>query len=260
MKKIFSILISLFLSFYSLSISAQNNEEVTISPDRPGAGTGPAVMPKKYFQIESGFTYEQTNDDNLRTDIFSYNQLLLRYGLFSFAEFRFSGDFTETKFDDNGSKSSISGFGPVNLGTKISIYEGNKCIPQTALLINAAIPKTGKVEYQVSNLAPSAYLLFQNNLTDNLSLAYNLGLEWDGESSEPATFYSIGLGYSITDKLSTYIENYGNLNSDNNSFYLDGGVAYLVTNKLQLDFYVGMDVKGIKKEMQLNIGIAWQIP
>ena len=260
MKTKFRVLIYLFFSFYSLNISAQNSEEITVLPDRPGVGTAPAVMPHKYFQIESGVSYEQTNYSNLRTDIFSYNQLLLRYGLFSFAELRLSGDFTKTKFDDNGLKSSISGFGAVNLGTKFFFFKGTKFLPQTGLFINVAIPKTGKEEYQVSNLAPSAYLLFQNNLNDNLSLTYNFGLEWDGETNEPATFFAIALGYSINDKLSTYIENYGTFYSGSNSFYFDTGVAFLLTKKLQLDFYTGMDLTGIKKEMQLNIGIAWQIP
>lgn len=239
---------------------AQNDEQVIISPDRPGMGTGPGVMPHKYFQIESGFIYEQSNTGNVRTDVFSYNQLLFRYGLLPFAELRLSGDFTETRTDIGGVKSSLLGMGPINIGTKIHFYQGTKYIPETGILLNAAIPGTGLEEYRVEHIAPSVYMLFQNNLTENFSLAYNLGAEWDGTNNQPAWFYALGLGYGISDKLSTYIEHYGSLSDGANAFYLNTGLAYLLTPKWQIDAYAAMDMKGIDQLLQLNLGIAWLIP
>lgn len=258
-QKLKYIIIIIFLIFTSKLI-AQTNEEITISPDRPGVGTPPSLIPKKHFQIETGFLYEQVSTDGITTKIYSFNQSLFRYGLFSFAELRVSGDYTKTKVKLPINDSIVIGFGPLNLGTKISIYQGQKIIPKIALMVNLTLPNTGKEQYRTANLAPSAYLLFQNSLSDKLSLGYNIGLEWDGESDKPTTFYAITLGYGFTDKLSAYIENYGYLSSDANVFYFDGGFAYLLTNKLQLDMYAGINSKGIDKDLQFNIGLSWLIP
>jgi hypothetical protein len=258
-KEIRCIILLVFLSFPIL-IVAQTNEDLTISPDRPGVGTPPSLVPKKHFQFETGFLYEKASSDGITTKTCSYNQSLFRYGLFSFAELRLSSDFTKTKVEWSGNDTTYTGFGPINLGTKISLFEGQKFIPEIALMVNVILPKTGKKQYQTTNAAPSVYLLFQNSLTDKLSLGYNIGLEWDGESNKPVTFYAVTLGYGFTDKLSAYIENYGYFISGDNAFYFDAGLAYLLTNKLQLDVYGGIDAKGVNKDAQFNVGLAWLFP
>jgi hypothetical protein len=253
-------LLILIFSFFSSIILAQTNEELAISPDRPGVGTPPSVVPKNHFQIETGFLFEQSNDNDIKTNVYSYNQSLFRFGLFSFAELRLSGDYTKTTVKFPMSDSTVLGFGPINIGTKISIYKGKGIIPKTALLVNLTLPKTGKEEYRSANLAPSVYLLFQNSISDKLALGYNIGLEWDGETSKPTTFYAVNLGYSFTDKFSVFVEHYGYLISGANTFYFDGGIAYLLTNKLQLDTYAGIDAKGANKDLQFNVGLSWLIP
>jgi hypothetical protein len=260
MKKSIKYTILVIFSIFPTMLIAQTNEELDISPDRPGVGTPPSLVPKKHFQLETGFLYEQGTTDVTTTRVYSYNQSLVRYGLFSFAELRISGDFTKTVIKLSRIDSFIIGFGPLKLGTKILIYHGQKMIPKIAIMGNLTIPNTGKGPYQSNNLAPSVYLLFQNSLSDNLLIGYNIGLEWDGESNILTTFYAANIGYCFTGKLSAYFENYGFLASNANAFYLDGGIAYLLTNKLQLDFYTGIDAKGVNKDIQFNIGLSWLIP
>jgi hypothetical protein len=260
MKHQSKLSIFVILIFLSTFTFAQNGTDLTVSADRPGVGTPPSVMPVNHFQIETGFLYEKSTVDNSTTKLFSYDQSLFRYGLLSFAELRLSGDFTKTKIGFAGTDTSFTGFGPINFGTKISILKGKGIIPATSLLVNVTLPKTGKKEYQTTNAAPSIYLLFQNSLTDKLSLGYNLGLEWDGVSDKPTTFYAVNLGYGITEKLSCYIENYGYLISGGNDFFVDGGFAYQLTDKLQLDLYGGIDTKGAKTDSQISAGISWLIP
>ena len=46
--------------------------------------------------------------------------------------------------------------------------------------------------------------MFENTLSDNLSLGYNVGAEWDGLTPSPATFLALGLGYSIAEDLGCF--------------------------------------------------------
>jgi hypothetical protein len=254
------LFISLLVSLFSISTFAEQDETPSISPDRPGVGTPPSVIPVKTFQIESGFLFEKSGDGSDTNKSYSFEQTLLRYGLFSFAEVRLGTDFTKTTTESVVENSSITGFGPIQLGTKVAFLEEKGILPKTALLCNFTLPTFGKAEFRPAHVAPSIYLLMQNSISSTLSLGYNVGLEWDGEDSKPSKFYAVNLGLGLSDKLSCFVENYGYFNSGASDIYFDAGLAYLIKNNLQLDIYGGINAKGSTSYTQISIGIAYRFP
>jgi hypothetical protein len=260
MKKIFGLFVIISLSLITYNSFSQTTAEQPISPDRPGVGTPPSLVPENHFQLETGFLYDRSHPDGTTTKVYSYNQSLFRFGVLSFAEIRLSTDYTKTEVKNSDGTASVTGFGPITLGTKIALLQEKRVIPQTSLMANFTLPKTGLADYRVNNVAPSVYLLFQNSLSDDVSLGYNIGLEWDDDSNQSTTFYAVNLGLRLTDKLSCFVENYGYFNPTSNDFYVDGGLAYLLTKKIQLDVSGGISTKGGNANTQINAGFSWLIP
>ncbi len=230
-----------------------------ISADRPGVSTPPSLVPQNGFQFELGFAFERSNQSGTTTRSYSWNQSLFRFGLLSFAEIRLATYYVKTEVLSSEGTSTVNGFGPLALGTKVALFKEKGLRPQTSLMANALLPKTGLEAYRVKNLAPSVFLLFQNDLSAKLVLGYNIGLLWDGESHAPSTFYAINLGLNLSGKLSCYAENFGYLNPSGNAFYLDAGLAYLLTPRMQLDVSGGLSTKGGHRDVQFSAGFSWLI-
>jgi len=239
---------------------AQTGEPPAISPDRPGVGTPPSLVPKNHLQVEAGFSFNHFHDDDVTTDLYSWAQLLVRFGLFSFAEVRFSTDIIHTRQEAFSGTSSSTGLSAFSVGTKVALFPARGALPQAAVMLNFILPDTGKAEYQVQNIEPAVFLLFQNTLSDRLNLGYNLGWAWAGESNRPTTFYAVNLGLDLTGALNVFIESYGYLGSDGNNHFIDGGFAYQLTGRLQIDASGGLSTKGADADTQVGFGLSWLFP
>ncbi len=166
---------SLFLVF-PMILSAQN--DVALSTDRPTMCAAPYVISQKHLQLESGVESGWNNWHSI-----TLPTAMLRYGLTRFAEVRLQYTGTlgqnEGSWDYNASQ--------LALGTKMKITDGNKWIPQISFLTNLLIPCT-KTMHKTMHVAPQAYLLFQNDISNKFSVCYNLGAEWNGINATPSTF------------------------------------------------------------------------
>lgn len=248
-----------FFMVMTCTLVGWTSEDEPISPDRPGVGTPPSLVPKNRLQLEIGFSYERSDLDGTMTKAYSWNQSLFRFRLLSFAEIRLATYFAKTEVETADGTSVTNGFGPLNLGTKIALLREKGVIPQTSLMANFLIPKTGLPDYRVKNIAPRVLLLFQNSLSDKLSLGYNIGLVWNGESRQPATFYAVNLGLTLSGKLTCYAENYGLFNPTESAFFMDAGLAYLLSRRIQLDVSGGINTRGGKRNAQISVGFSWLI-
>lgn len=245
MKK---VLLLILMVFSFARIFAQ---EVEFTADRPGASTGPAIVGKGVIQWEQGMQY----DGDGAKGSFTYSNTLLRYGLFDGVEVRLGGD--AFSYDYFGSwKSAFSGLG---IGAKIRCCDEQGAIPAVAVLADLQIPGTGTKGFAAEYLTPSLYLLFENTLSDELSLGYNVGAEWDGLTPSPATFLVVGLGYSVTDDLGCFVESYNYLAKEGNAYCADFGLSYMVARKVQVDVAANLDLCNPSQCWSVSFGVAWQI-
>lgn len=235
----------------------QSGGELWMEPDRPGVATGTGVVPFKKVMWETGFEATLGSEYSvlLPTTMF-------RFGITRFAELRVQYDGSLVR---DGQKHWSYNVAPLVLGTKVHIFDGSEqhdWIPKMALMLNLAIPSTPQLA-QTMHLAPSAYLLFANDVTPWLNISYNVGVEWDGVQAKPATFLALCLGFSVTDNVGAYIESYNYITDYGRNTAarcnLGAGFNFMVHERVQLDVYAAINAKEPAAKSHAGLGVAWLI-
>lgn len=249
------IIICSFLMLATTICHAQ--EELPIlSADRPGNTWGTEVLHWHKVSWENGFAFESSSDEG---QAITLNSTIVRYGLFENMELRVGTDFLMFKEVEDEHFSPLS-VAPLTIGTKIKVYDGTNILPSVGLLAEFKSPHVGTKDLLPSHLAPSTYLLFENDITDWLSVCYNAGLEWDGETAIPTTFLSLGLFFGISDDIGAFVETYNYIHPEQENQYLTGfGVSWMASHRLQLDLAGDLDFKNLGKYFSVGCGVAWMI-
>lgn len=254
-----------FISFGFVSFTLLSQENQPLEPlitDRPDATESPIAMPKGFFQLETGAIFESFDDQSVKTETFTYNTTLLRYGLLNNLELRLGWDFIEGNTSINGQQLDdvTSGFNPLLLGFKTTISEEKGLLPTIGFLGHLYLPFTASTDYRPETTGVDFRFSFSNTLSDRSSLSYNLGARWRDDSPEAAYLYTLAYGYGITDKFGVYAELYGDFPEDNKANHLwDAGLTYLINNNFQLDATVGTSfTKG--QDILLSAGFSYRIP
>ena len=252
----------LFFALFGITRMSFAQDAPAISADRPGMATGPDVMPFLKVQLETGFEGGQIG--SFRTPAFLMPTTMLRFGVTRFAELRLEYDGSLFRKHDRQWDYDVQ---PLVIGTKVKIFEGYKWVPKVSLLANLAIPLRKPEVYSdgyLPHVAPSLYLLFQNDVTDWFNIGYNVGAEWSGDSHIPSTFLALCLGFNITDNFGAFVESYnyftrygkGNTEAECN---LDFGFTYTVHPRVQLDLYGMFNCQNPKDFNGIGLGVAWLI-
>jgi len=230
-----------------------------IVPDRPGQTNPPNVVASGTVQLETGFSRETDKAGGIQTINYLYNTSLVRVGLMTNCELRLVVEYTGTRTDSGSQSSAMQGFNPVSVGTKIAICPEKGMIPQTAMNVTFTLPYFGRREFRPSFLAPSFILLMQNTLSEELSLGYNLGLQWDGEQPNATAVYSISPSLTVAKGLSVFAEFYG-FSTENSvpDYRADIGFACLVNDDVQIDISAGIGLNTIAPDSFVAFGLAWQ--
>ena len=230
-----------------------------IVPDRPGQTNPPNVLASGTVQIETGFSRETDKTGGIQTINYLYNTSLVRIGLITNCELRIVVEYAGTRTDSSAQSSALQGFNPVSIGTKIAICPEKGILPQTAMNVAFTLPYVGRREFRPTFLAPSFFLLMQNNLSEKLSLGYNLGLQWDGYQPNATAVYSISPSLTVAEGLSIFAEVYGFSTEKSVSDYrADMGCAYLVNDDVQVDFSAGVGLNTVAPDSFVAFGLAWR--
>ncbi|MCR4965568.1 MAG: transporter [Bacteroidales bacterium] len=248
--------------FFVLSVSLNSLfAQQTVSSwsaDRPGAATGPDITPFMKVAWETGF--ESCWDGS---HSFTLPTTMLRFGVTNFAEIRLEYDGTLCSLGNHDWAYNVE---PLVLGAKMKVYEGKGWIPKVSFMANLTIPLMRHADPNtvVPHVAPSFYLLFQNDVTDWFNIGYNVGVEWSGISHIPATFLALCLGFNITDNLGAFVESYNYLTryGKGNTVAecdLDFGFSYTVHPRVQLDLYGMFNCQDPRSYNGLGLGVAWLI-
>lgn len=228
-------------------------DDFSFPADRPGNVWGTEVLPFTRCSWENGFSYERDHDS--RTIVLP--STIIRYGIFENVELRVGTDFQF--FEEQPFQTKSYGIMPLTIGTKIYCYEGKGAFPSVAVLAQLQSPHVGSPDLLPDHLAPSMYLIFENDINDRLVLCYNAGTEWDGVTATPTTFLGLNLWFGITDDLGTYIETSNYLHPDGNQYLSEIGLTFTPMPRLQLDVEADFDVQNLKDYFRVGCGIAWRI-
>lgn len=247
---------SVFLMFL-IAISGYAQDRGKIVTDRPDQTESAETVPKKYIQIESGIVYEKENS-NLTN--FAFNNTLIRYGILESVELRLGAEYLGINDEVNDTK--INGLAPVTIGTKVQVIEYSKIFDQLGFITHLQFPKLSSPDFEAKNIAPVILVAASNDITENISTGYNLGVEWDGFTTTANGIYSVALGYSIKDNIGVFGEFYGNFPEGNNKadIRFDTGITYLVLDNIQFDLSGGIGLNEAAPDFFIGAGFSGRFP
>lgn len=225
----------LFFSGQLLAIPAD-----PIQPDRPGFSTGTNTVEPGFAHLELGFqsNYGNNNGD---PDSFTAPLVNVRVGLTSNTELNMLVDGWSRERTNSGSVTSTS---DMLVGIKHRLFIDEQY--NISLLSFVSLP-TGNAP-DAGKFTPFLGFLWDYALGKNISAFGTLQFVSFVEEMQRSNNFqpAVGLSFSHTDKLSTYIEYYRDISlnikeaSDIDMF--DTGIAYLLTDNIQLDVNFGISL------------------
>ena len=261
--KSYTIIILFLILFLNNILKGQNDSIPSMVTDRPTQCISPILVPRGYFQIESGFIYTSQGNEQYKINELDVLGTLFRYGIFDNFEIRLFSSYSSLKYHDKvlNTDSTLSGLGPLSLGFKIHIVEEKGVRPELAIVADITLRHVGKDGFHPTYSYPVAKLVASNTLSNKFALGYNMGFAYDGESADGFFVYSIVLGYNISSKMVVFIEPYGNFDhSAIPNHNLNGGLTYLIRRNLQFDISGGVGLTDEVNENFISFGFSWRIP
>ncbi len=250
--KTIRILVSFIFVMSALSVNAQESEGFTA--DRPGATTGPDVLPTGRVQWETGVAWEHSKLYDIKATTWTLNTSMLRWGFSDYAELRLQADLLQTSEEGE----HYGGFDNVTIGTKVKLFDGWKAVPAMSLLANLFVPGGSDSNYLPQEWGGQIGLLFQNQLTSRLGLGYEADLIWS-DDDRPTVFWGFCLGFDINDRFSVAVEEFNYNTRVGTECWSEISLAYQLSNRLQIDLGTDISLDYPKRYHNLMLGLSWQI-
>jgi hypothetical protein len=211
----------------------------TVEPmvtDRPDQTESAEVVPVRSVQVELGALMTDADLGREDTESISLLTALARVGLFPILEVRVGfGGWTRSSSTVDGTSTSESGFGSVEVGFKMRLLKGNGAAPTVAILGSAVLP-TGTAGLRAERVDPAVRLAVAHDLNEHVGLGYNVGLrafspatDADHTRTETEGIYTVALGVGLTQRLGLFMEAFGAVAlSDQavSAHLLDGGFTF----------------------------------
>lgn len=235
----------------------QEDSMMMISPieiDRPDQTETASLVPKGYFQMENGFSIEDTEPGF----IYTHPSTLWKIGVSEYFEIRVLTEYINIQLDPNP---KVDGLLPVQVGFKSRLLDQNGIVPKTSFIGHLSLPGFASEQFRQTYFAPSLRLAFLHAIGNRFSVSYNLGAEWDGETPRPEFIYTLALGAGIIHGLGAYIEVYGRVPQqieEDADLRLDGGFTYLISNDVIADISGGIGLTDNAPEKYIAVGFSYR--
>lgn len=248
----------LTLAFLLLTCSLQGQFGETIRSGRPGQAIGPFTVGKHVLQVQSGvnFSWLDTNISSNKVKGLDPGTVI-RFGIAELFEISGVINYTRFKQDFQGEEIILSGISNAQIGARLNLLDGQGVGPnigiQSRLRLNVL-----SGDFNQENIGSTTILAISQGLGQKFGLTTNVGITWIGNNSDPIGTYVLNLGMDITDKVSIFIENYGNLASQDFDTRFDTGAALIVNPNLKLDFSAGYGNNESIRDYFFDIGFSWR--
>jgi len=233
--------------------SAQPPDLVTDRPDQTESATAVA---RGLVQVEMGYRFARGGE----ADDHQAPGTLVRVGL---------GGRTELRIGHAGVVGGKDNFGAGDsaLGAKVNLIErADGWQPELALMGGLSLP-TGAEGFSSDGVDPSFLLSLAYELSPRLSFGSNIGAAWESSPGQPDqevfVIYSLVLGVGLTERLSGFLELFGNRSTmgvNDPDVSVDGGLTFLLTNVIQLDAYAGRGLWGRADDLFIGSGLSFRLP
>jgi hypothetical protein len=275
------------LAFFVCIVWFQNSDAQytdDINSNRPGNSVSAFSVGKTVFQLESGVNYLDESHTILDYKAKGYGvDLTARYGFYkeqleAVVTLNYQNDYYNSDIlsqHRNGIKTTTVGFKylfydpmknyekPTNfLSWKANHkYDWHYIIPSVAgyvgFNLNTHKELFSRTTETIGTFGPKAMLITQNILPKSCVLITNIFMDQYGTSMQ-SLGYVVTLTKGFNDQWTGFIENKGIKNDYYSDVIFTAGVAYLVSNSLQLDASVSRNYKDTPKLLYAGIGASWR--
>lgn len=206
-----------------------------------------------------------TNGNGANERTWTINSSMFRMGLTPNAELRLQLDESATHTPEE----NYGGISNASIGTKIKIFDGSGALPKVAFLGTLLFPGNRHSRYMPRHVGIQTHLLFENEISNLISLGYDIGAEWSGDTDNPDAFFGLCLNFQLSEKLSFFVESYNRYNSWKQDEWAkpghsshfncmsEIGAAYMVSTRLQLNLYGDINFNEPSKYANVGCGLAW---
>lgn len=238
-----------FLALQVLSFAALAQDTEVIIAERPGFSSSPIALSPDAVQLETGYQYTR---DTGAIDIYDHTLplALFRVGLAEGLEVQLN--WSGYTWADVGGE-DLSGASDASLGVKWQLTDRDAAA-SIALFAGVSLP-VGSDEFGSDDYDPSLGMFW----------SYGANLDWFGtvllgeSDGDLSVGNAIGIGLPVNDRTSGYVEYYGLFEQNTGpEHYLNGGIAYLPANHMQLDLNVGAGLNGRAADFFLGFGLAYR--
>lgn len=234
----------------AISLPAAQGQEM--ATDRPDQSNTPALVPTGALQIETGVLIEAYDDGGRN---YTYNNTLLKFGVNENFEVRLATGYVGVKqtLEETSLK---TGLAPLAVGIKIKLADQKGFWPQAALISHVTL-RTGADYFNPQSTCTDMTLALAHSFSKKLSVTYNGGIKWNGDSPEATWLYALSAAYSLSDALSLFVESYGffpEAHAVDHRF--DAGLTYKVRPRIQLDLSGGMGLGASALSYFMNTGLS----
>lgn len=197
-------------------------ETSSINTDRPDQSDGVFTLGRNKLQLETGILYGKVDESD-----YVLHDIMLRYGLFNGTELRVEVDY--------GNYFGLKGVMPATFSIKQRIISGHGIIPAITAIGYVTVPFLSTENFRPDKVPVALTMAFENPITEQFTLSYNLGIFTDGGNDELNWIITANLGYSPLDQVSFFAEYYTTIVPGFKSVgNMDFGVAWLVKQNLNL--------------------------
>jgi hypothetical protein len=244
--------------FIFLLTALFSSAQERIDTDRPDQTESAVLLLKKYFQAEFGFGKENSKDENYTI---AHPAFLLKYGLSKRFELRLESTYFSEYIFLIPNPRTTTDLAPVEIGTKVALFEERGLRPKTSLLVHVGSSFKGS--------GPAAWpyytsfrLSCQHSITEKIGLGYNLGAAKEEEGS--ALLYTFSPNFNIGKRLYSYVEVFGSKATGSSSVEnkwhhaLDAGFAYYTSNNTKLDLSGGVGLGNNSMKNYIALGFSFR--
>ncbi len=261
-----TILVILITTFYARAQTGAPSppEEDWINADRPDNTNSPSIQKPGTFQVESGILFRKDTDGETLQTEFLYPRMLIRIGALKWMEIRLEGDHRREEIipeAGQGEPVRTRGLNALTIGTKVRFYEGEGFVPSVGAVANITLPFFSV--FAPLKLAPSLRLALSHELSESLTLQYNLGWErsWEEGEVQSQGVYTIALEKKLSKRFLLFTEVFGErAPGEKFAHTLDGGLLYRVRPNLQFDVWIGKGLTNPAQDYFIGTGVAYRIP
>ncbi len=244
-----------FTLFLLLPVLLAAQYRPTIVTGRPGQAIGGLTVGRQVYQVQTGLNINWVGEDPNQVSNLT-ETTVLRVGLLKHLEA--SGVFAagSREFTTGNGRRRVSGVTNTQLGLRYNLLQNDGWRPSMAVQGRALLTAQSE-EFRRDNTGATFIVSAGWSLTDLLSLTTNLNRSWSGNNTR-STGYVTTLGFSLSEKWSSFVELYGSLSDDFTTNY-DGGIAYLISDDLAVDLSGGWDGTSDLNSYFINFGLSFRI-